>query len=172
MARYWQTAAFAISFLNGIVWSAAGEPNDKGPLPQLGQFAIKGLDTRHNKIDQIISRYGFICLKISKLQRPYIIEDKLVAYLKTLPPSHSEIERELTAFGAVCENKGFRLDCAYERQVEKSVGFAGSPEPETIIDEFFRIDFSIVKNVDSLDYAAKFDRKQKVKWRRGWPKGT
>ena len=170
--RQWQTIALIISFAIGESCSAAGEPADKGPLPQLLQFTIKGLDVRHNKIDQLISRFGFICLKIFADQRPCIIEGKLIAYLKTLPPSQPDIERELTALGAVCETQDARLDCVYQRHVEKRIGFAGSPEPETILDEFFRIDFGIVQNGDSLSYEAKFDRKQSVKWRRGFPKGT
>ncbi len=170
--RQWQTIALIISFAIGGSCLAAAEPADKVPLPQLGQFSIKGLDVKHNKIDQIIRRYGFICLKISALERPCIIEGKLVSYLKTLPPSQPDIERELTALGAICEIKNARLDCEYQRHAEKSIGFAGSLEPEAIVDEFFRIDFSIVQSGDTLSYAAKFDRKQKVKWRRGYPKGT
>jgi hypothetical protein len=167
-----KSAALAVAFTAGIICPAASEPSE-GPLPQLGQFVIKGLDVRQNKIDELISRFGFICLKISeKMQRPCIIEGKLISYLKTLPPNQVDIERELSMLGAVCETKEARLDCVYLRQVEKSIGFAGSPEPEAVVDEFFRIEFGIVQSGDGLDYQAKFDRKQTVKWRRGMPKGT
>ena len=146
--------------------------NDTAPVPQLVYMTRTGLDPANNGIDRLIDIFGFACLRTSINRRACRIEKELVTFLKTFPADRDEIASQLAALGASCKDADERLTCVYERRVEVGAWIVGSSEPETVLDEHFRIELGIAQSGNSLHYDAAFNRVETVKRRRGDPKAN
>ena len=84
------------------------------PVPQGVWFSRRGLDPKNNKIDALISMFGFICLPKNPLMTmPCRIETELESLLRNFPPDQSVILQELRALGATC--RGSALKCEQQR---------------------------------------------------------
>jgi hypothetical protein len=149
----------------GSLESAAAQQPLQGPVPQPIYMTRKGLDAENNRIDRLVHLFGFTCVRNPYNLRPCRIETELVSFLRTLPPTRAEIARELTALGTTCGINEQRLDCIYQRHVENAGWITGSPVPVNIVDEFLRIDLTILGKDGSLFFEAKYDRTSKPRAR-------
>jgi hypothetical protein len=112
----------------------------------------EGLDVRNNRIDALISMFGFICVRNPFNPTPCRIETELLAYLRTFPGDLKAIARELTALNATCLEENNRVNCLINRHVKTTAGIQGSSDPPEIIDEFFRIGLTVTSQSGGLEY--------------------
>ncbi len=123
-----------------------------GPPPLL--FSQRGLDPKNNRIDALISMFGFLCSSKNPLRRCRI-EIELESLLRSFPPDQSVILQELRALGATCRGDDRRLACVVERTVE-TTGWAAGHEPRVIKSRI--LIGLLVEDVNgTLKYSASYD---------------
>lgn len=129
-------------------------------LEELGIMIMHfGLDVRNNKIDAILSRFGFGCLTEPPIGTPcQAVDTRLVNMLRELPADVDAIARALGALGATCAREDDRLDCVYERHVVTTGWAAGYPGPLGRTEELLRVDMIVTTDGKLLSYYAKFRR--------------
>jgi hypothetical protein len=131
--------------LSAILLSSSNAQEAVPPraTPQLIYFTRTGLDLKHNPIDRLINKFGFIC-EHNKLSPPSCrFEREFVTFLKTIPQGREGIKREVSILGAKCSDLAARLECRYELHVESTNWKVGSHEPHSVADEFFEVTFAV-----------------------------
>jgi len=132
------------------------------PAPQGLWFSRRGLDPKNNKIDALISMFGFICLPRNPLKpMPCAIETELESLLRSFPSDQSVILKELRALGATCRGDDRRLACVVERTVE-TTGWAAGHEPR-VIESRILIGLLVEDVNGSLHYSASYDMAEQQK---------
>jgi len=118
-----------------------------------------GLDVTSNRLDALISHFGFVCIHNPYNPRPCRIEREVTSLLRALPQDSAVIARELRAMDATCESNGGRLQCIYERDVLTTPWV--NSVPSRALKDSFRIEFTATEQHDgSLDFKVTF-------WRNG-----
>jgi len=130
--------------------------------PQGLWFSRRGLDAKNNKIDELISKFGFICWRNPLHPRPCRIETELVSLLRSFFPNQTVILRELRALGATCRGDDRRLACVVERTVEETIWAGG--HPPRLFEHRILIGFLVEETNGALGYSATFDKTEAQKF--------
>ena len=163
--RLWSGAALASGVAAALCLDMARAQElapDPRVLERLGTLMIeRGLDALNNRLDRLVAIYGPACLPDSPLQtRPCAIDRELLSFLRALPHDQDLIARELEALGTTCRMQEGRLDCLYERRVHTTAWAWGHDGPVSILDELYRIIFTVKSGGDQLYYSVEYHRTQ------------
>lgn len=156
--RFWLGATVAGGLAAAVLClgmaGAQDLPPDPALLEKLGILVTqKGLDTRNNRLDEIVGRLAMACSTEPPLDtRPCPGEKRLLTFLRELPPDQDAIARELEALGTTCRKEGTRLDCFYERHVHYDAWAWGHDGPVGSGDETYRITFMVTAQGGELQY--------------------
>jgi hypothetical protein len=126
--------------------------SSSGLPPGIVWFSKSGLDTEHNKIDDLIGTIGNACNHPLFKPGQCPIEKRLRLFLSEISSEQSVIARELRSLGAVCREEDENLDCTYEKHVRaKSMkGIVTMAE----YDDFFKIRLRVIGRNDARKYEA------------------
>jgi len=117
------------------------------------------LDRWHNKIDDMITIYGWACIPIPGNRYPCPIVKKVEGFLRTLPQVQSALLQALTRMGANCAMNKQILRCTFDRYVDRLEQRAYPAKPALISRNLFHLDISVEAEGLSLKYRIDYDRK-------------
>jgi len=147
--------ALSIATLSMVLTANAEEVGSESGStlpPGIVWFSKSGLDTEHNKIDDLIAIGGNACNHPLFKPGQCLIERKLRLFLYGISSEPSVIARELRSLGAVCREEDENLDCTYEKHVR-----ARAMKGVVVIDDhddFFKIRLGVTGRNDARKYYA------------------
>jgi hypothetical protein len=156
--RFWSEAALAGGIAAAVLClgmaRAQDVPPDPALLERLGIMTTKtGLDTENNPLDAIVVSIAVACSTEPPFdRRPCPGEERLLSFLRRLPPDQDALARMLEALETTCRKEGLRLDCFYERRVHTAGWAWGYDGPVGSGDDIYRVTLTVIRQGDELHY--------------------
>jgi hypothetical protein len=160
--RFWLGAALAGGMAAAVLClgMARGQdvPPDPALLERLGiMWTQTGLDMADNPLDAIVAGLAAACSTEPPFDfRPCPGEERLLSFLRRLPPDQDALARMLEALETTCRKEGARLDCFYERHVHQAGWAWGHDGPVASGDVIYRVTLTITKQGDELHYGVDY----------------
>jgi hypothetical protein len=133
-------------------------PPDPALLERLGIMTTQtGLDTANNPLDAMVASLSVACSTEPPFDfRPCPGEERLLSFLRRLPPDQDALARMLEALETTCRKEGRRLDCFYERRVHRAGWAWGHDGPVASGDEIYRVTLTVIRQGDQLQYSVDY----------------